>query len=172
LTASPDHLTAQLLALRENFDRSFAQARSAHVAPGEHLLAIRVGRDPYALRSNQIAMIGTDRQITTVPSDSPELLGIAGLRGALVAVYDLALLIGVPRGDAPRWLARCKGSELAFAFGAFDGHVQLRPDDLARAGPGSHPLLGEVARVDGVARPIIPLLVLSAMLDRQARPTT
>jgi chemotaxis signal transduction protein len=167
MSAASDELAAQLESLRRDFDRSFSVAASPRETGGEHLLAIRVGRDPYALRTQEIAMIDTDRPITEVPSSSPELIGVAGLRGALVAVYDLAALIGLPRSEAVRWLVLCKGTDLAFAFAALDGHVRATPADLSRSGSGSSELLAEVARIGGVARPIIELSTLVSQLERR-----
>jgi chemotaxis signal transduction protein len=165
MSAASDELGAQLESLRRDFDRSFSVPRAPRETGGAHLLAIRVGRDPYALRTQEIGMISTDRPITAVPSSSPELIGVAGLRGALVAVYDLGALIGLPLSGASRWLVLCKDTQLAFAFAALDGHVRVAPADVSRSDSGDS--LAEVARIEGVARPIIELSTLVTQLEKR-----
>jgi hypothetical protein len=162
-------LSARLQALRKDFDHSFAQARVSVRGGGEHVLAIRVGRDPYALRLTQVAVFGADRPITPVPSNCPELLGVAGLRGAMVSVYDLAALLGQERADAPRWIASYAGSALAFAFNALDGQAQVHAEDVARPVLGATAAVGDVVHVVGAARPIIDLPSLARRLEEFAR---
>ena len=80
--------------LRDAFDRSFAQAPSTEAAAVENLLAIRVGAHPYALRMAEVSGLFADKKVTRLPSPVSELSGIAGLRGAVLPVYDLAMLLG------------------------------------------------------------------------------
>jgi chemotaxis signal transduction protein len=163
--ASAERLQGQLVELRQSFDRSFSDPVSAGAPERENLLAIRLGSDPYALRLSEVAAIGSDRPLTPLPSDRPELLGIAGLRGVIVAVYDLAALLGKPASDTPRWLALAKGSLTAFAFSNFEGQLQLSLDAVVRAQDPGQRALFEVARDAGVSRPLIHLPALILALD-------
>jgi chemotaxis signal transduction protein len=167
---SSDALQTRLLELRQSFDRAFSEP----LALGEdeatvELLAIRIGRDPFALRLAEIAALEADRTITPVPSDHPELLGIAGVRGGVVAVFDLGALLGAARPEALRWLVLAKGAPLAFAFSAFDGQLVVRPEALASAEPGRGGRVREVAHGGGLSLPVIDIPALIAGLERRPR---
>jgi chemotaxis signal transduction protein len=162
-------LDEKLHALREQFDRSFAVA--AAEGGDEHLdfLAIRIAGDFYALRLSELASLHADRKLVPAPSLLPELLGIAGFRGVLTPVYDLAALLGYRAEPAGRWLVVARGpAPVAFAFGAFDAHLRVPPDrvSLAQAeanravdgavhdGHGALPLLHLASLVEGILQRI------------------
>lgn len=128
MTSLLSPIDAKLAELRNVFDRARALPFSAQaVEQTENLLAIRVSRDGYAIRVNEIAGLTNDKKIITVPSSIPELLGIAGVRGTLVSVYCLSALLGYgPEEKQTRWLALC-GTEdpVGLAFHNFEGYVQV-----------------------------------------------
>jgi chemotaxis signal transduction protein len=162
-------LASRLDALRRAFDQGFREPRSTSIPDIEDLLAIRLGLDAYALRLRDVAALGADRPLTPVPSDNPGLLGVAGLRGAIVAVYDLGALLGRPVETAPRWLALAKGSSAtAFAFSQFEGQLRLPRQSLASESPRTHHAVGEVARCGDTARPVIDLGSLARTLELRA----
>jgi chemotaxis signal transduction protein len=167
--ASAEALHAKLAALRLGFDRSFSLPEVEAADDLLDLLLIRVGRDPYALRLVQLAALESDRTITPVPSEHSELLGIAGLRGSVVAVFDLASLFGLGRSESTRWLVLAKGAPLAFAFSAFERLVEVRPDALASTAAGRGVTAAEVVVRDGVGVPLIDLPALAARLEGRAR---
>lgn len=112
------------LDLAAEFDGSFALAhREAPVTVD--VLAIGVGGDRYALRISDIAGLFADRAITAVPSSRAELLGIAGFRGSIVPVFDLAVLLGYTSIAAPRWLVIASGTPVALAFEEFAGQLRV-----------------------------------------------
>jgi chemotaxis signal transduction protein len=166
--ASTEALRARLTDLRESFDRAFSEPHADGVEVTLDLLRIRVGGDPYAVRLSQLAALEADRTITQLPSDHAELLGIAGMRGGVVAVFDLAELIGVQRAEATRWLILAKGAPIAFAFSAFDGQLGVRPDAIASADQ-SLGQTGQVVQIDGRALPLIDIAGLVAALERRPR---
>ncbi len=53
---------------------------------------------------------------------------MAGFRGAILPIYDLAALVGLPASEKARWFAIVAGAELAVAFETFDGHVSVPAD--------------------------------------------
>jgi chemotaxis signal transduction protein len=167
--ASTQALQAKLAALRLGFDRSFSLPVVEAIDDLIDLVMIRVGRDPYALRLAQLAALESDRTITPLPSEHAELLGIAGVRGTVVAVFDLALLFGLGRPEATRWLVLAKGAPLAFAFGTFERLVAVRPHALARAASARSAAEAEIVVHDGVSVPLIDLSALVAGLERRAR---
>ena len=116
--------------LREAFDRSFAQAQRSAAADVESLLAIRIGTDRYALRLAEVSGLFVDRKVTWLPSPVSALLGIVGIRGNVLPVYDLGMLLGCQGAAAPRWLAVSAIQPVGFAFEGFDGYLGAKPDAL------------------------------------------
>jgi purine-binding chemotaxis protein CheW len=160
-------------ALREEFDRGFAQAPVPASAGQERLLAIQAGA-PCLLRLSAIRAIHTDRVLLPLPSRLPELLGITGIRGELAPVFDLAALLGYAPARAPRWLALTAspgGAILGLAFSAFDAHVlaapqQFLPATAMQAGPARH--VEHAVQLDGGLLPLIGLASLTDELTRRA----
>jgi chemotaxis signal transduction protein len=113
--------------LRRDFDHSFQLPVLLADGTDEPFLAIRVLGDPYALRVTEVSGLFVDRPVTPLPGPLPELLGIAGFRGALTPVYCLARLLGYETPEpARRWLATIADTRaLALAFQGLDGHVRL-----------------------------------------------
>lgn len=152
--------------MRLAFDRSFAEpiveARPATV----DFVSIRLGGEAYAVRMADIVSLRAGVSITPCPSALPELLGIVGLRGVLVPVYDLAALLGHPPSGG-RWLVLAGGGALAFAFDEFDDHFRilaapaLRPD----AAP---PFVLDTFRADDRAWAVIDLPALADALAQRA----
>jgi chemotaxis signal transduction protein len=161
-------LRARLIDLRQSFDRAFVQPVAERAAETLEVLDIRVGRERFALRLSQIAALEADRTITAVPSDHPELLGIAGVRGAVVAVFDLAALLDLPRPESLRWLVLAKAAPLALAFSDFDGQRTLSPEVLARAEADPTGRVRDLIRQDGAAIPLIDVPALIADLEKRS----
>jgi chemotaxis signal transduction protein len=112
--------------LRDAFDRAFAAAPRPVSESFEDLLAIRVAGEPCAVRSAEIAGLFADRKVVVVPSAVRELLGIAGFRGSLVPVYDLAALLGYPPSGTCRWILLAgKVDFVGFAVGEFAGQARI-----------------------------------------------
>jgi signal transduction histidine kinase len=125
---TPSFITAKAAELRSVFDKARALPFSLNgEEQAESLLAIRVSQDAYAVRVNEISGLVTDRKVVPIPSPISELLGVAGVRGALVPVYSLAALLGYGAETGQvRWLALCGTEEpLALAFGGFEGYTQV-----------------------------------------------
>jgi CheW-like domain len=146
--------------LRRAFDRSFALAPNAR-ADGtivENLLAVRIGPHPYALRLSEVSGLFVDKKITWLPGPVSELLGIAGLRGTVLPVYDLGMLLGCPRAAAPRWLLLTGATPVGLAFEGFDGYLSALSGAIVQeAGAGAADRhVREILHTE-VARPIIHL---------------
>jgi chemotaxis signal transduction protein len=158
---------SRLAELRAAFDRSFAEPVRPHDHAQVELLAVRVGGRPYALRLSQTSGLHPDRPVTALPGPVPALLGVAGFGGGILAVYDLAALLGHPGGDRPRWLVLAAGSPpLAFAFGELDGHLRVAADTiLTEEHEGAGCLRGMVP-LPGGTRPIIDMPATRAAVHR------
>jgi chemotaxis signal transduction protein len=150
---APIGLEQRLLLFRHAFDKAFAAAPITTLETFEDLLAVRVAGDPYALRVREITGLVASRKIVPLPSKRPELLGIAGNRGSLVAVYSLAALLGYGADSKPTpWLALAGGSDpIGLGFEAFEGFLRVRSGDLhsARVAEGAKPHVGETVLVEG-----------------------
>ncbi|WP_238013182.1 chemotaxis protein CheW [Dactylosporangium sp. AC04546] len=166
-------LTQRLADLREAFDRSFAEPPRQEVAGHDDLLAIRAGGQRYALRLSQAAGLFPDRPVTRLPGPLPALLGVAGFRGSIVPVYDLAAVFGGPppaSGPAAgaRWLVLAAGAPpVALAFEALDGHLRVPRDRVVEEATGHGPrgCLRGIVPLDDGARPIVDVPAVRAAIQ-------
>ncbi|WP_437840465.1 chemotaxis protein CheW [Sorangium sp. So ce1153] len=170
-------LLAQRLAeLQRAFDASFAVPAEARPEEPARGLAIRAGDRRLVARVDELAAVEPCRRIVPLAGGPPGLLGLAGLRGRLVAVYDLAALVGGrPRagvaGPAPRWLLVCaEHPEIALAIDELEGHARfscadVRPDDGVEH--GEH--VTEAVDVDGAPRGLLRVPAVAATVLRRAQ---
>jgi chemotaxis signal transduction protein len=165
----------KLALLRRDFDQAFSRSPSVSVDGHADFLAVRVAGDPYAFRVREIRGLVPSRKIVPLPSRRPELLGLAGHRGALVMVYGLGALLGYS-GDvgATPWLALVgASSSIGLAFEQFEGFFRVRSVDRygtleVAAKPGQP---RDVVRVGDVSRPVIDLPSMLGTLDIRAEAT-
>ncbi|MBI4869746.1 MAG: chemotaxis protein CheW [Candidatus Wallbacteria bacterium] len=109
------------------------------------------------------------RSVVRLPSTRRELLGICGLRGALVPVFDLSALLGL-EADMPSasWCLLAGGNYLVgFAFERLDGYVRARDGSVVPAPAATH-CVTQLLRHDGGARPLIALRALVGSIERAA----
>ncbi len=153
--------------MRQAFDRTFAEPPQTALRETESFLAVRLGGDPYAIRLTESVGMFADREITWLPSPVAELRGIAGLRGAVLPVYDLGALLGYPATSSARWLVVARSVAVAFAFDVFDGHLRVDREALVAHDAAQREHVQEVARDNGLSYPIIHLpSVLAALRAR------
>jgi len=146
--------------LRAEFDHGFALRPVAPDTDVVDLLAIRAGSHRVAIRLGDILAIAATPRLLAVPSTAPALLGLAGQRGQIVAVFRLATLLGHPELGTARWMVICGGAgePIALAFEELDGHHRL---SRAR-------LHVEAAQIDDELRPLVDVRRLVAAIN--ARP--
>lgn len=159
--------------LRLEFDRSFAEEVRGDPVQTDDLLTLRLGSAPYALRLSEVAGLYVDRVVTRTPGGGAGLLGFAAFRGAIAAVYDLHLLLGLPPARTARWLAMAQAIPVAFAFETFEGRLRVPREATMAQGRGEqpHPLIRGFASFDGLARPIVHLpSVLDAIGTARPKP--
>ena len=153
--------------LRREFDRSFAEPFHAANRDVVDFIAIKLAGDPYAIRMADISGLFAGVKITPVPSPLSELRGIAGFRGALTPVYDLAALLGYPPSHA-RWVALANGGALGFAFDAFEGHFRIEPSAIAAHENGlASRHVREIARQADAGWPIIDIPSVVAAIRKR-----
>lgn len=139
--------------LRREFDDRFTAPHPAPPGPHEDVVAIRVGGRTWGLRVAELLRIEPLKAIVPLPSETPFLLGLAGVQGRLTAVYSLAGLLGLPP-EASRWLALYRDDEsFALAIGKVEGYRQILLTEAATDTEG---------RDDGP----LPLIDLAALHNR------
>ncbi len=78
------------------------------------------------LRADQITGIAKCKRIVPVLSRHAELIGITGMRGVIVPVFDLAALLGLASTEKFSWVALAHSdSPIALAFEGFEGQVEV-----------------------------------------------
>lgn len=154
--------------LRQEFDLSFAFPPPEVSQEVEDLLLIRVAGDPYAIRLRDIAEVVAGRKVVPVPAATPDLLGLAGIRGGVVPVFGLASILGYADApDSPGWLVICGVEEpIAIAFSDFEGYLRLpksslHADENLRA---TRQYLQEIASTDAGVRAVISMPLVVAII--------
>jgi purine-binding chemotaxis protein CheW len=150
--------------LRAGFDASFSRPPPPRQEPGEALLRLRVGGAPLAVRLGQLSGLHLMPRLVRLPGAPASLLGVAGLRGQLIAVHDLTALLGLQSGEPPRWLLLAGGSRrVGLAAAGFEGQLRATPEQL-RAGDGAsaHPLLSSNVLLP--AAPPLPVLDVDSLV--------
>jgi purine-binding chemotaxis protein CheW len=151
--------------LRAAFDAAFTRPAGAQAPQAVAVLALRAGGAPVAVRVLETAGIMAARVIVPVPSPRPELLGVAGIRGAVVPIYSLARLLGRAEDGAPRWvvLAAAGAERVGLAVAVFERHLVVPAADVR---PAAHPGAAErhapeVLHLGGEVTPVlsVPSLV-------------
>ena len=166
-------LSGRVEELRRVFDQSFAEPIRAVTRQTIDFISIRFTGDAHAIRMDEIAGLFADVRITPCPGPIAELRGLAGFRGALTPVYDLAALLGYPPSSA-RWIVLAKGRTLALAFDEFDDHFRIEPSALAtRESSSASRYVREIAQQAGQAWPVIDIpSVVAAIKTRAAAATS
>jgi chemotaxis signal transduction protein len=159
--------------LRAEFDHAFAAAPPPR--PGERieLLAIRCADHGFALPLSGVLAVLTDRKVVPVPSPSPSLLGLIGVRGLVAPVHDLRALLGYAASTAPRWVALLRApAPIAVAFDQFEQHLRVPKRDVIAAPSGAAPAhalaSGSVVTAAG-PRPLIDLSALFSAVANGSR---
>jgi chemotaxis signal transduction protein len=156
-------------ALRRQFDEGFAAPAASITEPLEGLLAIRVGSDPFALRLSEITGLRVGVKIVPVPSPVSQLLGIVGIRGMMVPIYDLAALLRYPPASNSRWFVFARVQQpVGFAFETFESHVQVSQASLASGNRENADTGAAVLHVRGSVRAagaLRPIIHLASMLE-------
>jgi chemotaxis signal transduction protein len=157
MTTIPGSAEARLADLRRDFDQVFAAPAAGQAQDEENLIAFRVGDDLYGLSVREITGVAVAGRLVALPSRSPGLVGLAGIRGAVIPVYSLAVILGYPKaGETVRWLALSGEKEpLALALGDFEGYLRVPTSDLHVPDRASRTHVHQFARTGGVVRAIV-----------------
>lgn len=113
--------------LRREFDNAFAALPAGPGEGRESLIALRAAGEPLAVRTLHIVGICKRRRIVPVPTRVSGLLGLTGFRGALLPVYDLAALLGLPgaAGEGAWLMLTGPETPVGLIFDEFEGQVEV-----------------------------------------------
>ncbi len=167
IIARAPNLSRQAKTLKRDFDHAFAQPSRPPLPQTLDLLRVRLGGDPWALPLAEVAGLHSGKGVTPVPGRTHGLLGLAGFRGVLAAVYDLPALIGLTPVSTPRWLLLVQDRPVAFAFAELEGHSRVEAGAILPLGPEGGTAWTRGFIEDGPLRR--PILHLPALLDRLAQ---
>jgi purine-binding chemotaxis protein CheW len=168
----PDELTRRLTALRQSFDESFAAPPPPHKTAGKVLLAIRTAGVQLAIRLEELAGVHPCRKIIPLPDKAGGLLGLAGLRGNLLAVYDLATLLGSPSAETRlRWLlVTAVDPHAALAIETLEAYIEAAETEISavRVHDAQHEHVQELVQHQGIARGVVSIPSLMDAVHRHA----
>ena len=161
-----------LASLQRTFDEAFARPHAGPATPDTAILAIDLGEDRFAFRLDELAGVFELPPTVPLPGAPGALLGLAGLRGQLMPVYNLAGLLGTPcPPEPPRWIVVYGRDEpVALAFHVLHGHLDVSPASIRPL--TTRPLAGTFVRAvvrmaDGPPLALLDLAALNAVV----RPT-
>lgn len=155
--------------LRREFDGGFqAEAKTAH-AKTIDLLVIRLGDRDYGMKVEGVEAVVKGKRVTALPGSAPDFMGIAGFRGALVGVYDLASWLGLKRKSG-EWLLLVRTGQsqrVALVFDSLEGQLRLEEAEFLTAESSEF----VKSHVQLESR-VLPVLSLPSLLERfaEARP--
>lgn len=167
-------LDARTVDLRRNFDDAFQAPPRGEAEATIDLLTVTIGEELLAVLVAHVAHVQAHPIIVSVPDAPRGCLGVAGHRGKLVAVFDLAQLLGhaATNTHGIMLISRANPS-IGFAVSTVDRYRRVPRSAIAsplESGDGVH--LGTL--VDGAHKaPAISLAMLVAALEspREGAPT-
>ena len=166
-----DAQVGKATSLRRAFDHAFSLPRALPAEEGEELLRIAVAGDSYAIRLREISGVVASPTIVALPAATPDLVGVAGIRGDIVPVFGLAALLGRgPSLDPPNWTVLCgKEDPVGLGFSEFEGYFKApRSSFHADEARGTHGYVREVVRTDAGVLPVIEIPIVIANLNSRA----
>lgn len=157
-------------ALQNEFDRSFALPLGDGTRDELDFVAIRVADHAYALASGELAGITLGRRATPAPSPDPALGGLVGVRGALVAVFDLGVLVGARANAVPaRWLAlSARDTGLALAFDELEGYRSVPRSALRTLEARRDAFVEQALAADDGLRSVVSVAKIVELLTERA----
>jgi chemotaxis signal transduction protein len=137
------------------------------------MLVVRAGDGRFAVRLSEIASVERCRKIVPLPSALPGLLGVAGVKRRVFAVYGLGALLGAGRTDEPpRWLllGPSLGDSIAFAIEELERYIEIAPSRIHPVeGGATNEFVRELVAQDDIRWPAIHVRSLVDHALRAAR---
>lgn len=165
----PTDDNTRALELREAFDRSFSEPTAERDLVFEDFLRLDIEGQAFAFRLEELSSVQADRVVVGAESEVCEFLGLLGLRGTLVPVYDLHTLLGKAAARAPRWLVISRGADpVGLAFDSFQGHLR-RPRDAARIQLSGSGVTPHAIEVNAAPCLVIDMTSILATIESRVR---
>jgi len=126
--------------LKRSFDLTFQQPLVERGQEVVHLLVVRIGTARFALKVADLAGLARAQTVVPLPGADSGLVGLAGLKGRIVAVYSLAAMIDCPElsTEQNRWMVLCRcEKEIALGFTAVTGTIMVPRTELSPVSPGA-----------------------------------
>ena len=146
---------------------------SEPIVAAERFVSFQLGNAVYAIHAGCVAEVTHPLPLTPLPDSPRQLLGIAPLRGEVIAVVDLRHLLG----EAPVSAANPKAKQILLKRSAADGMgvafvvdrlgeiASIRLDTIHTSPGGNDFLVGESAAEDRTFRIVDQSKVLSALVQ-------
>lgn len=155
-TMKPDPSPALRMGLE--FDARFAEPEAVPTLPGFDVLAITLADRAHAIRLGEISGVYAARPLASLPGAPPVLLGLMGIRGALIPIYGLSALLGLDGTRAPRWIVMRRASPfVGFGVDSVQG-IRRVPDSSFIPDAASRAPLDGVVRLGDHLRPLVSLV--------------
>jgi purine-binding chemotaxis protein CheW len=158
--------------LKSSFDRTFQEPRIERNHELVHLLIVRIGAARFALKVGELAGLARAQVIVPIPASDAGLLGLAGLKGRMVAVHSLGAQIGspAPTMEAERWLVLCRSDkEIALAFNAAEGTMMVPSSELFPVGAGAPPHATDAVGAGSTRLWLLNVTSIAAAIVQQTR---
>lgn len=141
-------LEARTAVLRRIFDEAFQAPPKADPEATVDVLTLAVGDDLFAVPVDEVSHVQAHPVLVGMPDLPRACLGVSGHRGKLVAVFDLAQLLGRPAlGKAGVLLIAREDPSVGFAVAGIDRYLRVPRSSIAepaeQTGPGIGTLLGD-----------------------------
>jgi chemotaxis signal transduction protein len=153
--------------MRRAFDESFANPITLDEKARLPALVVMIAGRRWVVRLPDIAGVARVKPPLPVPGGSAGLLGLTGVRGALVPVYSLAALLGLtesPKGDTC-WLALVShGGTLGLAFDELERHIELAAEAVHAAADGSKSCEVPAANGDLLGSEHLPMVDIATVI--------
>lgn len=166
MSAAGEDLVATM---RRAFDEAFAHPQVHPDDEPEQLIGLRAGDKRYAVRLKDLGALHARPPVTPLPGGAAALIGVASVRGEVVAIYDLAMLLGGPDDRLrARWIVTARGAPtFAFAFAELEEHHRAGRVALVPAVGPHHPALAELLLTGETG---IGVVRLDALLSADVHP--
>ena len=149
--------------LRDAFDAAFAAPLPPPRGDGRRLLLLRAGGEPCAVPMEDCASVQRTPVVTALPSRTPSFCGVTIVGGAILAVHDLAVRLGLAHSDrlAPWLLVSAGRQRVALLVDGVDGYAEVPRESVAGD--------AVVVTVDGVTRRLVALAAIIESIGHESR---
>jgi chemotaxis signal transduction protein len=126
-----DEILEQRERLARAFDREFSLPISREHRELCDFLVVRLGVDWYAVRVDELSGVEAKKVIQPLPDAPPHCLGLAGVRGRALAIYDLGAVLGSPSPDRLSWFFQTKADpQVALLAPKADRYLRVPLDSI------------------------------------------